>query len=65
MLVTGLQFCENFILTNFDSLQIIIENDENNQAEIINKAKKIFASYFYQSLPRSTLQNHIKKVILK
>ena len=65
MLVTGFQFCEFYIWTNFVRLQIILENDEDIQAEIINKAKIFFAStYFYQTLPPSTLQNQIKKMIL-
>ena len=64
MLVRDLQFCDLFVWTNCDSLQIIIANDEDIQAEIIKKAKPIFARYFYQSLPRSTLQKQIKKMIL-
>ena len=42
MLATGLQFCDFFVWANCDSLQIIIENDEDIQAEIINKAKNHF-----------------------
>ena len=34
--------CDFFVWTNCDSLQIIIENDEDIQAEIINKAKNLF-----------------------
>ena len=55
MLVTGFQFCDFYVWTNFDRLQIILENDEDIQAKIINKAK---------TLPPSTLQNQIKKMIL-
>ena len=50
MLVAGLQFCDFFVWTNCDSLQIIIENDESIQAEIINKAKKRFCKVLLPEL---------------
>ena len=43
MLVTGFQFCDFYVWTNGDSLRIIIENDKDIQAEIVNKAKSTFA----------------------
>ena len=67
MLVTDFQFCDFFVWTNCDSLQIIIENDEGIQAEIINKAKNLFCKIILPVIlpvSPSTLQNQIKKMIL-
>ena len=50
MVVAGLQFCDFFVWTNCDSLQIIIENDEDTQAEIINKAKNLFCKVILPGL---------------
>ena len=50
MLVTGFQFCDFFVWTNCDSLQIVIENDEYIQAEIINKAKNLFCKVLLPEL---------------
>ena len=55
MLLTGLQFCNFFVWTDCDSLQIFIENVEGIWAEINNEAKNLFVRWFYQSLPPSTL----------
>ena len=56
MLVTGFQFCDFYVWTNGDSLQIIIENDENIQAETV---KSLFRKVLLPELTRSTLQNQI------
>ena len=50
MLVTGFQFCDFYVWTNSDSLQIIIENDEDIQDEIINKAKTLFCKVLLPEL---------------
>ena len=50
MLVTGFQFCDFFVWTNCDSLQIVIENDEYIQAEVINKAKNLFCKVLLPEL---------------
>ena len=45
MLVTGFQFCDFYVWTDCDSLQIIIENDE-----IINKAKNVLCKVLLPEL---------------
>ena len=57
MLLTGLQFCNFFVRTNCDSLQIFIENVEDIQAEINNKAKNLFCKVV---LPELTTKYFIK-----
>ena len=64
MLVTGLQFCDFFIWTNCDILQIIIENDEDIQAEIINKAKNLFCKVLLRELTTRYFTKPNKKMIL-
>ena len=67
MLVTDFQFNDFFVWTNYDSLQIIIENDEGIQAEIINKAINLFCKVILPVIlpvSPSTLQNQIKRMKL-
>ena len=57
MLLTGLQFCNFFVWTDCDSLQIFIENNEGIWAEINNKAKNLFCEVV---LPELTTKYFIK-----
>ena len=52
MLLTGLQFCNFFVWTNCDSLQIFIENVEGIWAEINNKAKNLFCEVVLPELTK-------------
>ena len=61
MLVTGCQFCDFYVWTNCDSLQIIIENDEDIQAEIINKAKNLFCKALLPELTTKYFTKQNKK----
>ena len=65
MLATGSQFCDFYVWTNCNSLQIIIDNGEDLQAEIINKAKnpfyKVQLTLVFTNMVFSEFQNILNK----
>ena len=61
MLVTGFQFCDFYVWTNCDSLQIISENDEDILAGIINIAKNLFCKVLLPELTTKYFTKQNKK----
>ena len=61
ILVTGFQFYDFYVWTNCDSLQIIIENDEDIQAEIINKTKNLSCMVLLPKLTTKYFKKQNKK----
>ena len=64
MLLTGLQFCNFFVWTNCDSLQIFTENVEGIWAEINNKAKNLFCEVVSPELTTKYFIKPNKKMLL-